>query len=274
MVDQAQMTPPSARVSSYHDVLVELGFVAVALALYLLVREYTDGRTGEAVANALDVLAVERWLGVDWEHAIQDATLAVPWLSGFVTQFYVWGYFPAVFGTLIWLFVRHRDAYRPFRNALLASGVVGLLVYAVYPCAPPWIGGEGFTDTVATDSLEAMARPEGITNHLGAIPSFHVGWLILAGWAVFRVARPGLVRVLCVLWPATMAYAVVATGNHWVLDIPAGAALAAIGVFVAGRVSRDRASRRSGKVEGFPLREVEWFHGTQYQERAGPRAGP
>jgi hypothetical protein len=87
MVDQAQMTPPSARVSSYRDVLVELGFVAVALALYLLVREYTDGRTVEAVANARDVLAVERWLGVDWEHATQDATLAVPWLGASVTQF-------------------------------------------------------------------------------------------------------------------------------------------------------------------------------------------
>jgi PAP2 superfamily len=237
VIDQEQVSPPGPRTSAVRDVLVELGFVAAALVLYLLVREYTDGRTGQAVANARDVLAAEQWLGVAWEHPIQDATLAVPWLAAFVTQFYVWGYLPAVFGTLIWLFVRHRDVYRPFRNALLASGVLGMFIYAFYPCAPPWIGGEGFTDTVITDSLEGVARPEGITNHLGAIPSFHVGWVMLAAWAVFRVARSRLIRVLCIVWPAAMAYAVVATGNHWVLDIPAGAALAAVGVLVARRLA-------------------------------------
>ena len=120
------------------------------------------------------------------------------------------------------------------RNALLASGVLGLVVYAVYPCAPPWIGGgDGFTDTVAEGSFVAVARPPGVTNHLGAIPSFHVGWVILAGWVVFRIASSRTLRVLCVLYPALMGYAVISTGNHWVLDIPAGAALAALGLLVA-----------------------------------------
>jgi hypothetical protein len=237
VVDQRPGVRPGARATGRRDALVELGFVAAALVCYLLVREYTDGRTAEAVAHAHDVLALERRLGVDWEHPVQDATLSVPWLSGVATQFYVWGYFPAVFGTLIWLFLRHRDIYRPLRTALLASGVLGMFVYAVYPCAPPWIGGQGFTDTVVTDSLEIVARPGGITNHLGAIPSFHVGWVILAAWAVFRAVRSPLVRALSVAWPAAMAYAVVATGNHWVLDIPAGVALAAVGVLVARRLA-------------------------------------
>ena len=84
------------------------------------------------------------------------------------------------------------------------------------------------------------ARPVGIANELGAIPSFHVGWLALASYVVYRVTGSVLLRVLCVLVPAVMGYAVLATGNHWVLDIPAGLAVAGIGLLVARALPRGR----------------------------------
>lgn len=228
----------SARFRPYASVLVELGFVAAAVACYLLVRWYTADHTGEAVSNAHDLLALERWLGADWEHPVQDATLSVPGLSAVFTQFYVWGYFPTLIAVTIWLFARHRASYRTLRNALLASGVAGLVVYALYPVAPPWIAGTGFTDTVSEGPFLAVARPSGITNHLGAVPSFHVGWVILVGLVVFSVTRSPVVRALCVLHPAAMSYAVISTGNHWVLDIPAGVVLTAFGVLAGTRLSR------------------------------------
>jgi len=215
-------------------VLLELGFVAAAVACYLVVRAYTADRTAEAVSNAQGLLARERQLGVDWEHQVQDATMSVPGLSEFFTQFYIWGYLPTLIVVTIWLYVRHRESYRTLRTALLASGVAGLAAYAFYPCAPPWIADAGFTDTVTEGPFLSVARPPDITNHLGAFPSFHVGWVILAGIVVFSATRSRLVRALCVLHPAAMSYAVVSTGNHWVLDIPAGVLLAVVGL-VAGR---------------------------------------
>ena len=222
--------------TSLRGALTEVGFLGAGVASYLTVRWYTLGSTDEAISNTRDVVRLERLLGLDWEHAIQDATLEVPGLSAFLTQIYVWGYLPALVGITLWLYVRHRGAYTTVRNALLASGALGLVVYAVYPCAPPWIGGGGggFTDTVAEGFFVPVARPPGIANHLGAIPSFHVGWVILAGVVVFRVASSRTLRVLCVGYPVLMGYAVISTGNHWVLDIPAGAALAAFGLLVAG----------------------------------------
>lgn len=240
------MTSEKARTAPAHEgrdpvagttllgVLTEVGFVGAGLACYLVVRWYTLDSTDEAISNAGDVLRLERLLGLDWEHAIQDATMSVPGLSAFFTLIYVWGYLPALVGITLWLYVRHRESYVTMRNALLASGVVGLVVYAVYPCAPPWIGGgHGFTDTVAEGSFASVARPPGITNHLGAIPSFHVGWVILAGLVVLRVASSRTLRVLCFLYPALMGYAVISTGNHWVLDIPAGVVLAIVGMLGA-----------------------------------------
>lgn len=218
--------------------LVELGWVALALCCYLLVGWYAGDRTAEAVRHAEALLDLERRLGVDWEHAVQDAMLSVPGLAPVVTQFYTWAYFPTLAVLAVWLYRRHRDAYRTLRNALLASGVVGLVVYATWPCAPPWIGGTGFTDTVSAGAFESVARPAGITNHLGAVPSFHVGWVMLVAVVVFRVVRAWWARLLCVLHPLGMAYAVIATGNHWVLDVPAGVLLVVVGLGAARLLDR------------------------------------
>ena len=229
-------------VSRYAGVLVELGLAVVAVLLYLAVGHYTVDSTDQALANAHHLVRLEHSLGLAWEHEVQDATAAVPGLTAVITQFYVWGYFPTLLPVVVWLYARHRDTYRPLRNALAASGVIGLVIYAVLPCAPPWIGGTGFTDTVAQGPFYDVARPSGITNHLGAIPSFHVGWVILVAIAVHRVARTRTLRTVAIAWPVLMSYAVVATGNHWVLDVPSGAALAASGLAVAAMLPRATAT--------------------------------
>jgi hypothetical protein len=221
--------------------LHELGFVAAGFGCYLLVRWSTLGRTDEAMENAGEVLGLEERLGLDWEHSIQSTTYAVaPWIGHAATHFYVWAYFPVLVAVALWLYARRPDAYRTLRTALLASGVVGLAVYALYPCAPPWMSDDRFRDTVSHASLDAFARPGGIMNEVGAMPSFHVAWLTLAAVVVLSVSRVGIVRALCVAVPLVMFFAVVATGNHWLLDIPAGLALAAWGLLVA---TRGRAAR-------------------------------
>ena len=214
--------------------LVELGLAAGGLVAYLVVRSATAGRTADAVAHAGDVLALEARLGLDVEHGVQAATYrSAPWLGDALTWFYVWGYFPALLAAATWLYLRRPDAFGRLRVALVASGVVGLAVYALYPCAPPWLTDDRFADTVAGASLEAVARPGLVMNELGALPSFHVGWLALVAVVVAVTTTSPAVRAACVLYPALMAAAVVVTGNHWVLDIPAGLALTAVGLLAA-----------------------------------------
>jgi hypothetical protein len=235
-------------------VLVEVALVGVAVACNLVVRWYTLDDVGVAVAHARDVLDLQRMLGIDWERPVQDATLGLPWLSHFCSWFYVWGYFPAVFATLLGLYVARPASYALLRNALLISGLVGLFFYAFYPCAPPRLAGLGYTDTVLTsDSLNAAARPHGLANEIAAIPSFHMAWLIVSAVVVFSATRSPWLRALCVVEPVMMAYAVVATGNHWVLDVPAGAALALVGLYGAHRLSELR-RRTSGPVPPRPAR--------------------
>ena len=119
---------------------LELGFVLAAFVCNALVRWYTLDDESQAVANAHDVLALQEALGLDWEHAVQDATLAVPWLDHFTQWFYVWGYFPVLVSVLVGLYVLRPETYRLFRNALLVSGAIGLLGYGVATLAVgPWL---------------------------------------------------------------------------------------------------------------------------------------
>jgi hypothetical protein len=219
-------------------VLVELGVVAVALAANLTVRWLTLDDVGVAVSHAHDVLALEQAWHLDWEHAAQDAVRSQPWLGTIGAWFYVWGYLPVVVLALVVLFVLRPADYARLRNALLSGGVVGLAVYLLYPLAPPRLTDLGYADPVASSVVEASARPVGIANEIAAMPSFHVGYLVVVAVVVWRLTDSTLLRAWCVLHPLLMCWVVVATGNHWVLDLPAGVAIALLGLWVADRIAR------------------------------------
>ena len=231
----------TARERGAQGVLLQLGIVAIALLGNLAVRWYTVDQTETALANAHALLDLQERLHLDWEHAIQDA-LDQPWLGEFFSWFYVWGYLPVVLGALVVLYLRSMERYLILRDALLASGVAGLLVYALYPVAPPRLTALGYHDTIAASVVEGAARPVGIANEIAAVPSFHLGWLIIVAVVVYRATSSAPVKVLCVAHPVLMGVAVLATGNHWLLDLPAGALIAVLGLAVADRLALRRTS--------------------------------
>ena len=70
------------------------------------------------------------------------------------------------------------------------------------------------------------------------MPSLHIAWAVWCTVALWRISGRRWVRVLAVLYPCVTAVAVLATGNHFLLDIAGG--LVAIGVSLA-LVRRPRA---------------------------------
>ena len=215
-------------------VMIEVGIVGVAVLANLLARQLTLDDLDVAVAHAHSLVALQERLGLDWEHAAQRTVSDWSWLGTFASWFYVWGYLPVLAGAMVALFVRRPRDYAFLRNALLAGGILGLPVYVLWPLAPPRLTGLGYADTVAGTVVDAVARPVGVANEIGAMPSFHVGYLVVVSVVVWRLTRSPLLRAWCVLHPLLMCWVVLATGNHWVLDLPAGLLLAAVGLAVAG----------------------------------------
>ena len=77
------------------------------------------------------------------------------------------------------------------------------------------------------------------------MPSLHAGWDLLVGLAIFGAAATVGLRAVGVLMPVLMMWAVVATANHYVLDVVAGIVLALIGHAVALHLERRRANNRA-----------------------------
>ena len=76
------------------------------------------------------------------------------------------------------------------------------------------------------------------------VPSLHFGWNLLVGIAWYRVGRSRWWRAAAVLMPAAMAWAVIATANHYVLDVVLGGLIALIGVALERWRLLRRLSRR------------------------------
>jgi hypothetical protein len=230
------------------DAALQVGVVGVAVLCDMAVRWTTLDDYDTATVHAQELLRLEQAWGLDWEHAAQEAVESVPWVSALLAHVYVWGYFPVLLAALVWTWARRRDAYVRLRDALLVSGAIGLLVYATWPCAPPRLTGDGFTDSVHAGSLDGFARPAGLANEIAAVPSFHVGWLFVVAVVLIGVTRSRVLHVALLLHVVLMGVAVVASGNHWVLDLPAGLAVAAIGLLGAEVVDRWRRQRPPGSA--------------------------
>ena len=233
----------TARASRVGDVLVQLLLVGVALSVDVLVRWSTLDDYAQATANARDLVGLEKAWGVHVELAVQSVVSGLPALDAFLTQFYVWGYLPVLAASLVWTYLwARREDYLWLRDSMLASGALGMVVYAAVPVAPPRLVG-GYVDTVSAGSLDGVAHPAGIANEIAAVPSFHVAWLVLVAVVMALQSESLTWRAFCWAYPVVMALSVVATGNHWVLDIPAGLAVAAVGALVAQYLGRVRARR-------------------------------
>lgn len=212
----------------------QIGIAIGAAIAYFGVRGLTEGDVAAAEANAQKILDLERAFGLDLELAMQEIVRASPVLTTLANWVYIWLHWPLLIGTLAWLLRRDRPAYLRLRNAMMVSGVIGLVVFATFPVAPPRLFPGGYLDTVTEYSYSyRVLQPPMFTHRYAAFPSLHFGWNLLAGIAWARRSRTWIGRSAAIAMPVAMGVAVVATANHWVLDVVGGAAFALTGQVVS-----------------------------------------
>jgi membrane-associated phospholipid phosphatase len=237
-VTWARVLRPARRVGK------ELLLVVVGVVLYFGGRGLTESDPAPAQENAGDLVAFERSLGIYWEPALQGLVEGSHALVTVANWIYIWGHWPVIAATLLWLVLRHPQQYRRTRNAMAVSGAIGMVVFVLYPVAPPRLVDLGLLDTVSMHSeAYRVLQPPAFTNLYAAMPSLHVGWNLLMGVAIATTARHWLPRVVGHALPWLMVAAVVLTANHYLVDVVAGAAVALTGLAVA-RWLESRGRRR------------------------------
>lgn len=240
--------------------LFESSVATIAYLSYFLVRGMTESGFERAKDNAERVIRFEKWIGLYHEGAIQDAIANHDFLVNVANWVYVWGHWPVILVVGVWLMRSSPADYRILRNGFLISGAIGLVVFATFPVAPPRMLEIGLIDTV-TERSEAyrFLQPAAFVNQYAAMPSLHLGWDLLIGITLVRHARSRYARSIGVLLPVLMAWAVVATANHFLIDSVAGAALALFGLAVATIAARQLDAVQEG-IQSFGIRALGLNH--------------
>jgi hypothetical protein len=232
----------------------EFALIGGAYMAYELVRSLAAGRALDAFENTEIVVRAEQALGIFVELNLQVAMLSYSGLIDFLSLWYFWGHFPLMVLLAVWALYRHNRHYVWGRNAIFAAGGLALIVYLLFPVAPPrLIPGGGFVDTLR-GVFALQYEDSSLVNEFAAVPSMHQGFAIIMGMMVYRIVRGRLGLAALVLLPGMMLITIVATGNHWFLDAVLGAVAAIAGMGIANQIERHSGGLRKLFARRLPHR--------------------
>ena len=224
------------------DALRQLVLFAGAYYAYRIVRGLVDGQVSVAFANAREIVEAERTMGMFFEPGLQDWALNHQWVVDGANWMYINSHFVVTTSFLIWLYLARNASYYYVRNMFMVAMGLALVLYVVYPTAPPRFLPEwGFSDTVTSAVGQASANNANLLyNPYAAVPSMHVAFALMIAIPAFMIVRSRALKALWAVYPVLVTFVVLVTANHWWLD-------AAFGVLVAA-MSAVAASAAFGRV--------------------------
>jgi hypothetical protein len=238
-------------VSDAQRVAIGLAPLLVLYALYSTVRFLVSDRGPIAGGHhARSILHLERWLNIDWEIGIQSEVLPRAWLTHAANWYYVCGFLPVLISCSVLGAWKAPVAFAWWRRVFAISLAFALIGFAVYPLTPPRLlpSSYGYVDTLlnfgpryygdATGSslFNLYGSIPSTVNVYAAMPSMHVAWSVVAASLFWIVAgRRRWATVVAIAHPCLMAFAVVATANHYVVDVLAGLAVLLTSIVIARR---------------------------------------
>jgi membrane-associated phospholipid phosphatase len=205
---------------------------------YLGVRSLADRNPAKAGTDALWVIHFEQNVLHGFvEQTAQRVVDSSNLLLKLAAYTYWNSEFTVIALTLLWVYLRRHEQFSRFRNAILIANTIGLLGYFLVPTAPPWMYPElGFVDGVnhASGIVNALANP------YAAMPSLHAADSLIVGLMLSRVVRNKVGKAMWLLWPLWVWFTVMATANHYLLDVLGGALVAIVALAIVGRLERRR----------------------------------
>ena len=221
------------------DALAQLGIFVMADLLYETVRGISESNQAIPFQNARSLISTEKSLHFFVEQSIQSWAMDHRVLIDFANFMYVNSHFVITTSALVWLYLRHNEKFYFVRNMFVVAMGLALVGYLLLPTAPPRFFPElGFVDTLSY--YVNVKHDSGLVtlffNPYAAVPSMHVAFSLLIAGPAMLIVRRRASKVLWALYPLVVTFVVVVTGNHWLLDAFAGAAVAGAAAIVSARV--------------------------------------
>ena len=231
-------------------------FVALLLA-YELMRGLAD-ETGIGV-HIGDMVTTERLIafGTVPTQVLQEALSHVgsgpdPIAVAATVVYMLHFALPLATGFVLWVW--RRPQYYDYVASLILLSMAGFITYLLIPAAPPWYAanegalagpdGRPLIEYLKPVAFEQLAQALGFDgryiysfafggvnpNLVAAFPSLHVAYPFLAFLALRRAF--GRIGWLAFGYTLLVAFSVVYTGDHWIIDLVAGAAYAYVAYYL------------------------------------------
>ncbi len=211
-----------------------IGFYVV----YQVARGAADQSVTRAFENGQWVIDFQRSLHsmieLPLQHLVESSSVLIQ-----ATSYTYWlSQFAVVGIALLYVYFRAHERFIRFRNTLIVANLIGLVGYVTLPTAPPRMFPQaGFNDTLAQHA--ALTHDSNLiqfsANPYAAMPSLHSADALIVGVMMALVVRSTWAKALWLAWPAWVWFSVMATGNHFWLDIAAGIAVAGVAAAVVYR---------------------------------------
>jgi hypothetical protein len=245
MVARARLLQRRVLPHGWLDVLRQVSLFAAAYLAYRLVRGLVEGDANAAFAHARDLISLERTMHVFVEPSIQAWASGSHFAMVLCSYVYVNAQTSVTVAALVYLYLRHNRNFYFVRNMFMVAMAIALAGYAAFPTAPPRFMPEwGFVDSVGNVTgvhVDAhSASLNALTNLYAAVPSMHVAFALMIGWTLARLVRWRVARVLWALYPFMMAFVIIATANHFIIDALLGALTAGASAYAATWMARAR----------------------------------
>jgi membrane-associated phospholipid phosphatase len=228
---------------------LQFGFWIAFYFAYQLARGVAD-REGAAAAfaNGEWIIDFQRSLGSMVELSLQQAVEQSGLLIQATSITYWLSQFAVVGIALIWVYFNAHERFYGFRNVLIVGNLIGLVGYVLLPTAPPRMFPEaGFTDTLAAHSTvnHSSTFVAFSSNPYAAMPSLHALDALIVSVVMATVVRRRWAKVLWLAWAPWVWFAVMATGNHFWLDVAAGVVVAGVAAAIVYRPWRQLRTREA-----------------------------
>jgi hypothetical protein len=132
----------------------------------------------------------------------------------------------------LWLWAP--DRFRRYTVLVVCTSFAAMVTYVLYPAMPPWLASDTHVippvarviQVVSThmrflDGRALFEHGTSWANDIAALPSLHEGLTLLVAITLWPLANR-LVRVLLVLYPLAMAFALVYAAEHYVIEVLLG----------------------------------------------------
>jgi hypothetical protein len=229
--------------NGWPDVLRQIGLFIAAFMLYDLVRGLVlGGNLYKPFGDATRIIDFERALHIFVEPTVQAWAENRHVLMAVLGWTYLNCHLFITLWAMVFIYVRRNSSFYFVRNALLLSMAIALAGYWLYPTAPPRLMARwGFTDPVSQLVTGSSGWPDNsaagaFVNAYAAVPSMHVCFAAIIGWAMARLVSHRVARFIWLMYPALVTFVVIATANHFLVDVALGVLTAGIAAGLSHRL--------------------------------------